>query len=578
MTIPNDDTHFSHHHPYDPRWTEIAFTSSSGRDALGIETHGETILSHLLPGINNQTSRARYYSVWAWALRDFIEDENARHTQQGFYEWVRSREDMLILAYLAHGHGSGIAGTIAGNKVWEDGSHSVYPLTWQSMQTAKGGAYERYYRGPLAEMNITLPEGEERRHDALARPLGLRLADAYGEAVANTLYVKRYLHATQVTRDIIEDFAEKGCLCRVSHYEKERRALIDAFFRFDIPDALAVRRLASLSLFLDIIAQSQGEPLHSDAFRDVMYFWSYGSSHSYQPQGNLIEPAQGWRFFQLRQWFVFAVEAPWSLFLRRIEIEALSEGVYLAELLEQIDLKALEQELGIEFPKSDIHALSLAEFYAAVRQALPANGQEPGPVNLKGPVNERHLGDQIRNKSNHSDPQIMVGYALVMLAIMYWRAQSWMGQPGWELLTVKHAMGRLPMDRYFQHVERAMEEGWSLAEWVIWLHHRYLWQQHRRVVLQKLAGGGKDTSKFEYIDAPEQVDYRTARMRAIGQDYPKMNAPRFPSTLQIMEDLALIEAAPDGGYRLLSDAQTLLDRFACYQIPSPQPEGPNETA
>ena len=47
--------------PYDPYWTEMAFSSGRGRDALGIETHGELILTHLLPGINNQTSRTRYF-------------------------------------------------------------------------------------------------------------------------------------------------------------------------------------------------------------------------------------------------------------------------------------------------------------------------------------------------------------------------------------------------------------------------------------------------------------------------------------------------------------------------------------
>ena len=564
--------------PYDPYWTEMAFSSGRGRDALGIETHGELILTHLLPGINNQTSRARYYSFWAWCLRDFIEDPNAGHTRQGFYEWMRPRDDMLILAFLAHGHESGIAGTEAGKKAWDKGEKESYSLTWPSMRTAKGGAYERYYRGPLAEMNIILPEGEDRRHDALAKPAGLALADAYAEAVADTLYVRNYLHATQVTREIIEDFAEKGCLCQVSRHEKERRALIDAFFRFDLPDAAAIRRLASLSFFLDIIHQSRERPLHNDAFRDVLYFWSYGASHPYHPQGNLLEPAQGWRLFQLRQWFVFAVEALWSYFLRRIEIEPLSEEAYLAELLDRIDLAALGADLGLILPATDPQALTLTDFYRAVRDAMPAAGGETGPVNFQNALNERTLGDAIRDKHNRSDPQIMVGNGLVMLAMMYWRAGHWVDQPGWELLTTRHASGRLPMDSYIGHVEHAMSENWSLAQWIIWLHQHYLWRQHRRVVLQKLAGGGKDTSRFEIIDVPEQEDLRFPKLRAIEQDEPKMNAPRFPSALQIMQDLALIEASPDQGYRLLPEGEALLEKFRHYQIPTPQSESRDETA
>jgi Mn-dependent DtxR family transcriptional regulator len=57
-----------------------------------------------------------------------------------------------------------------------------------------------------------------------------------------------------------------------------------------------------------------------------------------------------------------------------------------------------------------------------------------------------------------------------------------------------------------------------------------------------------------------------------------MNAPRFPSALQIMQDLALIEASPDQGYRLLPEGEALLEKFRHYQIPTPQSESRDETA
>ncbi len=564
--------------PFDPHWTEIAFATSRGRDALGIETLSESLLADMLPGINNQTLRARYYSFWAWALRDFIKDKNARHTQQGFYEWMRSREDMLIFAYLSHGCAGGAAGTCRGREIWQNGKRDVYPLTWRSMKSTRGGAYALYYRGPLAEMNIILPEGEDRRHDALAKPMGVELADAYAEAVAGTLYVRKYLQATQVTREIIEDFTENGCFCQVSRHERERKALIHVFFRFDTPDANAVRRLASLSLFLDIIHQSQGQPLAQDEFRDVFYFWSYSASHPYRPEGNLLEAAQRWRIFQLRQWFVLAIEAPWAYFLRRIEIEPMTEEDFLAELLDWPDLDALAGVLNFTLPDANVHTLTVADFYAAIRDAIPAASQETGPLNFANDLNERHLGNILRHKKNYYDPQIMLGYALVMLVLTYWRAQSWVDQPGWEFLTDKYALGRMPMESYMRHVDRAIDEQWSIARWVQWLYQRYLWQQHRRVVLQKLANSGKDTSRFEYLDLPEHGDFRLARMRAIAPDQPKMNAPRFPSALSIFTDLVLIEPLSNRGYRLLAEAESLLDQFKRYQVPAISRELFDETA
>lgn len=48
--------------PIDPEWTQTEYPEGGGRDALGIETLSESILSDLLPGITNQTRRVRYYS------------------------------------------------------------------------------------------------------------------------------------------------------------------------------------------------------------------------------------------------------------------------------------------------------------------------------------------------------------------------------------------------------------------------------------------------------------------------------------------------------------------------------------
>ncbi len=123
---------------YDPHWTEIEYKRGGGRDFLGIETLSEGILADLLPGINNQTRRARYYSFWAWMLHDFIYDKDATHTQAGFYQWLHRREDALILAYLSHGCGGGAAGTDQGNQRWEDGKATSYPLGWKSLLSVDG--------------------------------------------------------------------------------------------------------------------------------------------------------------------------------------------------------------------------------------------------------------------------------------------------------------------------------------------------------------------------------------------------------------------------------------------------------
>ena len=553
---------------YDPEWTEQEFKAGGARDDLGIETLGEAILADLLPGINNQTRRARYYSFWAWALNDFINDPDVQpHTQTKFWEWLRSREDTLILAYLYHNCGGGLAGTTIGASKWRDGSPSVYDVTWKSLELVQGGSYQLYYRGALQEMNIIVRYPDS-LHDNLSREVGVGLAEAYGEAVSSTDFVRHHLHATQLSRTDIVDFAQSGCICQVENNEIERQRLIKAFFRYDTPDVYAVKRLATLCFFLDVISQSQGQSLRETDFRTALYFWSYSGQHAYLPEDNLLEPAQRWRTFQLRQYFVFTVEAFWSLFLHRIQIEALTANQYLGWLLAELDLQELAGHWGFTLPVSDPYRLSLQDFYRSVYSAMPPEAWKDGTFALQHLMNEQSLVNAIRADRSHLNVQTMAGAALLSLAAMYWRSRSWKDTSGWHYLSDRFSLGRLPVESHFRKVEQAIEANWSLADWIVWLHQNHLWLQHRRVALEKLLTRKQEVYKFELVvDEPEIVTGgNQPRYRGLGTDTPKMNAPRFPSALSILKDLNVIEAENDG-YHLTDEGDSLLEQFRSYQVP-----------
>ena len=560
--------------PHDPQWTEKEFSTGGSRDDLGLETLGESILSDLLPGINNQTRRARYYSFWAWVLRDFINDSDTKHTQPSLYEWLRRRESALILANLSHDCGGGASGSTIGSKVWQGGKDESYPLGWKSLESVSGGGYQLYYRGALQETNIIVSD-DESPHDNLTKSVGLRLAEAYDHAVAGSRYVRDYLDATIVRKKDLEDFADVGCLCKASIDEQERKSLIDTLFRFDTPDVIAAKRLASLSLFLDIIDQSDVQPLDEDSFRAALYFWSFGNHHAYRPKGNLLEAAQRWRVFQLRQYSVFAIESFWSLFLHRIQIEPLCEEEYVDWLLEDLDLGAQGEELNLSLPAGELRFAPLLDIFEAIRAALPKDALTPGPSAQSVQLNERHLADQVRNERSRADVSIHAGNALLMLGLMYWRSSAWKELPGYRYVSEPFAAGRLPFERFIRDVNRAFEEEWSLARWMIWFHRRYLWLQHRRITLEKLVGRGEETSKFELqYDEGSSV----ARFKGLDVDVPKMNAPRFPSAISIFLDLDLIEELADG-YRLRPEGKRLLDQFRQYRAPAWQePEEEHEAA
>lgn len=555
----DDPLHSSILKPYDPVWSELEYLPGGARDALRLETAGEGILEDLLPGINTNTNRARYYSFWSWILREFIRDEQAAHNQRGFYDWLRSREDMLILAHLSHAHGTGAAGTTEGKKFWKNGEPDAYPLDWKSLISVSGGAYQLYYRGPLEEMNI-VGKDPEQPHDTLQRPVGVNLADAYGHSVKGTEYISTYPNATQATKHLIEDFAEAGCLCRLPRFPKEREALVNAFFRFDVNDTNALRRLASLCFFLDVIDQAHGAPLHEKATRAVIYFWSYRDDHAYVPEGNLLSPAQRWRVFQLRQYFVFAIECLWALFLAKIHSNYFTPSEYLRWLVSELDLGLVGKRFGASFAESSPDRLTLNEFQESVEVAVSDSRFDPGPAAFQGQPNEHKMYSLLDLRHPAPDANLWAGSALLMLSLMRRRCRDWRGGPGWTYATDRQGSDNLSIETYLRQMDRALEEDWTVAEWLAWSHQRHLWLRHRRVVLQKMLSRREDPSLFTW---DENTFY------GVKVDRPKMNAPRFQSALQIMEDLQLIrsEAQGDLTYDLLPEGKELLQHFRSYSIP-----------
>ena len=553
---------------YDPKWTEQEYNSGGARDDLGIETLSETILADLLPGINNQTHRARYYSFWAWALHGFINDPDAEpHTQNKFWEWLRNREATLILAYLAHGCGGRFTGATMGANIWGEGEKEIYAIDWKALPSTDGGSYQQYYRGALAEMNIIVRD-EESIHDDLSREIGLDIAEAYGDAVASTNFVQYHLKSTQISKSDVNDFVESGCICKVGESERERQLLINVFFRFDTQDAFAIKRLSSLSFFLDVIAQSKGLPLGQNDFRTVMYSWSYGGEHNYIPKENFIQPAQRWRNFQLRQNFVFSVEALWSLFLHRIQSESLTEGQYLDWITNELDWQELGDCWEIEFPQQDLSQIRLQDFYEIVHNSLPENSWTDGTTSLRQPLNEQGLINAIRADRTHLNPQLMAGSALLTFSLIYWRSHLWQDGSGWVYHSEQFSLGRLPLESHFRQVNYAFEANWSVANWISWLHQNHLWLQHRRVALDKLLSRKQEVFKFEMLvdESDNLVSGQAPRFRGLGTDIPKMNAPRFPSALNILTDLRVIE--PEGeSFCLTKDGELLHRRFSNYQVP-----------
>jgi hypothetical protein len=299
-----------------------------------------------------------------------------------------------------------------------------------------------------------------------------------------------------------------------------------------------------------------------------MFFWSYENYHPYKPDGNLLQPAQRWRFFQMRQYFVYFMESFWSLFLHHIQEESLTAKEYLGWVVENLDLKYLSREWQIEFPKKNPLKLTVQEFYDSIKRSLPPKAWQDGTAAFEIPLNEQTLTLRIRRERSYHDVNMMAGSALIGLSLLYWRCLPWVGSSGWYYHTDRYAVGRLPFESHMRQVERGFTEGWPLVVWLQWLHQHCLWLQHRRVALEKLVSRRQEVYKFELLsDEPDNlVTDVQPKFHGIDVDVPKTNGPRFPSAMNILEDLSLIEQYKDG-YKLTGDGLALLERFRTYKVP-----------
>ena len=118
--------------------------------------------------------------------------------------------------------------------------------------------------------------------------------------------------------------------------------------------------------------------------RALIYFWSYGTGHEYVPEGNLLSPARRWRVFQLRQYFVFAVECLWTLFLARIHNSYFTPTEYLDWLVSELDLGMIGEQFGVPFPESTADRMTLSEFQEAIEHAGGDARFKPSRTPYKG--------------------------------------------------------------------------------------------------------------------------------------------------------------------------------------------------
>lgn len=222
-----------------PHWIDRALHVTGGRDPISLQTiTTDRIMPRLAPAILALSRRARYVSIYLFLLDEF-ESQRRSPNRASLSSFIKEREFELAVAMQLCPHGCGrkpsaIVGQDRAGPIARRLADAL-PRGEQSVQSELGG-YGLYYRTPLLELGLVAPAGtpfgdqnEPTPVDVLANQRAKDIADRYRAAIAETRYYREFFRSLQpIPRDVLEELAEAGCLCRLDDHVDEQAVIRSA--------------------------------------------------------------------------------------------------------------------------------------------------------------------------------------------------------------------------------------------------------------------------------------------------------------------------------------------------------------
>ena len=242
-------------------WLEPSLQDTAGQDPLGLNTITlDRILPDLIPAILQLSERARYFSIYPWMLWLFAE-RRLPATPAALDEFIRRREFELCLAMKLCRHcevASAIGSRSAGPRI----TAGEDPIERDvSIRTAMGG-FGLYYRSPLEALGAIAPAGTALGPEEMPTPievlaqndLARELAQSFHTAIEDTEYFRHYERTDDpIPRGVLEELADRICLCRLPKRTAERDAIRRLMFepRSPATSGECDARRRAFALFLD---------------------------------------------------------------------------------------------------------------------------------------------------------------------------------------------------------------------------------------------------------------------------------------------------------------------------------------
>lgn len=543
-----------------PEWIEILYRPKSGRDHLGLgEVSSAEYMQALSPSINALTYHPRYHSLYTFLVDEFWRRDELPRTRAAFREFFRPREWAFSLAAhfcTQHSDMFGIVGSGTTDPLARSDAVS-FSYDPDYIKSDFGG-YGLYYGTVIAELGYVYPGGI-----GLPTPVdipterGQELAAGFRKEVEDTSYYRNFFGKahSDLPADVLTEYRAKSCLCQGKRKDAADRGILLDGFLHGGGDERAHSRRESLRLFLDIARQTEDEKLDELAFRELLFFGASGSGAGYLPSAELAAHHVRWRYFQAREYYVYALNGLWSHLCtwgREAggDVRPLALSAVWEHLDQVLDFDALAGLLEVT-PPALTAGSPFNDLLGWLRELAGAGeGSFDAACSLEAPVQEArlyHLG-----QSRWKEPCVQVSGMLTMLALAYLRfsAPELQAEEEWRFARFGKP-DRLSIGRFVADVRaRLADPGLTIGALAHWLYAEYVIRQHQLVAFRKLPD---DTFRFRY----EEGGLRFFSDSSLATDFG-FTDPRFDALGTTAHELGLCGSLYEEGHGLTPDGERLL--------------------
>ena len=524
-----------------PQWTAELRRPASGLDHLGLgSVSSAQILTRLVPGINVQSTHPRYHAFYAFLLDEFWRRDGLPRDRSAWREFFRPRAFAFSVASNLCDHPGfdgtfgGVVGSVRTGPLARRPPEDGYDVQYDYIKEPLGG-YGLYYRTLMATLGLIYPSPESGYPIDVPTEQGQRVAAAFREAISGTTYWSEFFDSPTITTDVVEEYGEAACLCRLRIEQNPDRELMRQVMLYGGAQTHASARRASLRMLIDIAHEVDG-PISQNDFRQLIYFrgttdgrrWTPSDLPTSDEQWTVPDTSRRWRMYQAREFHAYAINSIWS-WLVDWGIERGGAGRppktndVITALIKSLDFDRLANALGISGM-----SISTATTIQDAQRKLRVLGGEPDiaptsdeswidrPYDVDAPLTEWSLYETAHSRD--SDTRTTAAFALLLLTASRIDPATMAGRPEWAYAQLG-GRGRLSIDQFHRDLATRRSRHATVADVAEWLVRFYVIGQHLRVAASKLPSNTyrfvREGDSLRFIDKPRPVEFNNSRFDAM---------------------------------------------------------------